>query len=265
MDYFKKLNEKLDLGWKYTDCSCPTCSKQALFDPSTDTFQCIHCNKALDLQRVSEKEIDLTEQKPLDLKETPKPQKETLLKETPLKKEDPSKKLAQKLLEGWTMLEECCPDCFVPLMKPRKGGSAICVSCDYKWGGNKKENNNENSNKKNQNSFKDIPYKQDLQRDFNDLSIKETLLDKNHDKPRPLIKENQSKRARISVLNSQEEAIENISTMILALTGVYKEKINGIVNEKNLDSAERIIKGPLKTLVKIQGDLLQNYARLKEL
>lgn len=40
-----------------------------------------------------------------------------------------SKKIGEKLLHGWTMLNESCNDCLAPLMKSKKG-EKICFGCD---------------------------------------------------------------------------------------------------------------------------------------
>ena len=38
------------------------------------------------------------------------------------------------LLQGWAMLEECCDECNVPLMRNRTKDKEVCVECnrDYK-------------------------------------------------------------------------------------------------------------------------------------
>eukprot|EP00898_Chlorokybus_atmophyticus_P008121 jgi/Chlat1/830/Chrsp104S01173 len=43
--------------------------------------------------------------------------------------------LSQKLLEGWTMLAQSCPDqsCNVPLVQARSGSPVLCVSCGMSW------------------------------------------------------------------------------------------------------------------------------------
>ena len=42
--------------------------------------------------------------------------------------------MGQLLLQGWAMLEACCDDCNVPLMRNRAKDSELCVECgkDYK-------------------------------------------------------------------------------------------------------------------------------------
>lgn len=34
------------------------------------------------------------------------------------------------LLQGWAMLEECCDECNVPLMRNRTKDKEVCVQCD---------------------------------------------------------------------------------------------------------------------------------------
>lgn len=45
-----------------------------------------------------------------------------------------SNDMGKLLLQGWAMLEECCCDCNVPLMRSPKKDQEICVQCgkDYK-------------------------------------------------------------------------------------------------------------------------------------
>ena len=45
-----------------------------------------------------------------------------------------SNEMGQLLLKGWAMLEECCEDCQVPLMRSPDKSSELCVQCkkDYK-------------------------------------------------------------------------------------------------------------------------------------
>ena len=37
--------------------------------------------------------------------------------------------MGQLLLKGWTMLEECCDECSVPLMRSRDKKVEYCVQC----------------------------------------------------------------------------------------------------------------------------------------
>eukprot|EP00242_Pyramimonas_sp_CCMP2087_P015061 CAMPEP_0198216360 /NCGR_PEP_ID=MMETSP1445-20131203/56931_1 /TAXON_ID=36898 /ORGANISM="Pyramimonas sp., Strain CCMP2087" /LENGTH=91 /DNA_ID=CAMNT_0043892557 /DNA_START=126 /DNA_END=397 /DNA_ORIENTATION=- len=44
--------------------------------------------------------------------------------------------LSKKLLEGWTLLSESCPDpsCNVPLVKNKAHSKVFCVSCEKTYG-----------------------------------------------------------------------------------------------------------------------------------
>lgn len=44
MDFFEKLNKKLDEGYKLTDYACPLCKKSVVLNPSDKTLFCIGCN-----------------------------------------------------------------------------------------------------------------------------------------------------------------------------------------------------------------------------
>ena len=46
------------------------------------------------------------------------------------KRDQSSKKMGQLLLQGWAMMADSCPDCFVPIMKNRKNNEEVCVICD---------------------------------------------------------------------------------------------------------------------------------------
>jgi uncharacterized Zn finger protein (UPF0148 family) len=41
-----------------------------------------------------------------------------------------SQKMGALLLQGWAMLEECCEECNVPLMRNRTKDKEVCVQCD---------------------------------------------------------------------------------------------------------------------------------------
>jgi uncharacterized Zn finger protein (UPF0148 family) len=42
---------------------------------------------------------------------------------------DPSKKLGEKLLQGWCMLDKTCDTCYVPIMRDRNNRE-YCVGCE---------------------------------------------------------------------------------------------------------------------------------------
>ena len=45
------------------------------------------------------------------------------------KSDDISKKLGEKLIQGWAMLEDACQDCNVPIMRSKKG-EMVCFGCN---------------------------------------------------------------------------------------------------------------------------------------
>ena len=49
MEYFTKLNAKLDLGWKITDASCEQCKKTLVYNPTKNEFFCVMCEKIAEL------------------------------------------------------------------------------------------------------------------------------------------------------------------------------------------------------------------------
>ena len=42
---------------------------------------------------------------------------------------DPAKKLGEKLLQGWCMLDKTCDTCYVPIMRDRNNRE-YCVGCE---------------------------------------------------------------------------------------------------------------------------------------
>ena len=46
---------------------------------------------------------------------------------------DSSKAMSELLMQGWSMLADTCPDCFVPIMRSRDKKEDKCVGCgtDY--------------------------------------------------------------------------------------------------------------------------------------
>lgn len=59
MDYFERLNKKMDAGWKLTDKYCSKCQVAYLVDPEQTKLLCAHCGLEKDLHsqsRVSRKD-----------------------------------------------------------------------------------------------------------------------------------------------------------------------------------------------------------------
>lgn len=243
MDFFKKINEKLDLGWKYTDCDCPTCKKQVLYNPEDDTFHCIQCEKTLDLQVQQQPKASSSTKEEFLLHKNDVSQK---------KRNDSSAKLAQKLLEGYTMLEECCPDCLIPLMRPRKG-NAVCVGCDFKWAGDQpavKTKEDEKNERKEEN--RDVENK-----------TKKKEIERNNDKPLQLKEKEAGNRE--NRIYKQEIVLDNIGNILVNISKMYKEKVEKACKEDSLDSAERVLKGPLEDLLRLQSIFLSNYEKYRQI
>ena len=43
--------------------------------------------------------------------------------------QDPSKKLGEKLIQGWCMLDKTCDNCYIPIMRDRNNRE-YCVGCE---------------------------------------------------------------------------------------------------------------------------------------
>jgi len=156
MNFFKIMNQKLDEGWKVTDISCTLCKGTVMVNPSLTEYFCVRCNKPVSMvQEVDESDEEDVETENQNTKKGSNQnssskedsaekivqsnnelekysdysalQNEVLSR---MNRPDPSKKLGEKLLEGWIMMKEGCPDCeSVPLMKSKKG-EILCVACD---------------------------------------------------------------------------------------------------------------------------------------
>ena len=50
MDFFEKMNKKLDEGYKLTDTNCPQCNKSIMYDPKEKTLYCIGCMMPVKLE-----------------------------------------------------------------------------------------------------------------------------------------------------------------------------------------------------------------------
>jgi len=44
-------------------------------------------------------------------------------------RKDTSAQMGQLLLQGWTMLEDVCCECYVPIMENKRAKKRLCVSC----------------------------------------------------------------------------------------------------------------------------------------
>ena len=55
MQVLNRINAKLDLGWKMTNASCPTCNGTSLAEPSQALRElyCPKCDKTFDISEIS--------------------------------------------------------------------------------------------------------------------------------------------------------------------------------------------------------------------
>lgn len=265
MEYFSKLNQKLDQGFKLTDVSCQNCKKTALFNPADSTFQCVNCEKILDF------EVDSSSLAPPASSSSPLPQKSSS-SPPPLSLNPPpssssisksnelSSKLAQKLLRGYTMLEECCPDCLVPLMRLKKE-AAVCVGCDYKWLASSSSHHPPpppplSSPPPPSSSFPPVSSSNNNQK-----------TEKNLDKPRALsppppsvslISPPQPTSAFPPSSSSLNLIRDNLLEMTSMLSSLYLEETKDIVKGKNLRGADNLINGALPQLISLFNQLNNN-------
>lgn len=242
MEFFSKVNAKLDQGWKYSDCECPECKKPAMFNTKAETFHCLQCEKTLHFERVQPEE-------------QPSPSKIQTL-ENPVRKREKdqtSGKLAEKLLEGWTMLEECCPDCLVPLMRPKKG-AAVCVSCGFEW--------DKTKTKKPEPQAERIENQELLSKE--ERKKEKEIRDRNLDKPRPVSEF--PKKGQTDVIAVKQEALmESFNGILMGVGRIYKEKGEKISNDGNFEAAEAFIKGPVAEFLEVQRRFLENCLKIKEM
>ena len=262
MEYFSKLNKKLDDGFKLTDVSCPTCKKTALFNPLDSTFQCISCETTLDFEVQSSSltlpatspplptlpatspPLPTSSSSPPPLLSNPPPSSSSISRSNEL-----SSKLAQKLLKGYTMLEECCPDCLVPLMRLKKE-PAVCVGCDYQWLASTSSHSHHPPSSS-------IPPPGAIKYD--------QKTEKNLDKPRALPPPPPSPPVNLVCPPQPSSAFpcspslnlirDNLMEMTSLLSCLYLEETKDIVKGKDLRGADSLIKGALPQLIGLFNQL----------
>eukprot|EP01017_Pseudomicrothorax_dubius_P019435 TRINITY_DN2137_c0_g1_i17.p1 TRINITY_DN2137_c0_g1~~TRINITY_DN2137_c0_g1_i17.p1 ORF type:complete len:241 (-),score=32.23 TRINITY_DN2137_c0_g1_i17:755-1477(-) len=123
MDFFRKVNELMDKGYKMSDAHCEKCRTPVMCDPTLTRLFCVTCGEYTELNLASttnsnQDEDNQQEVKNEELAPPPKPRKT----------DDYSKKIGEKLLMGYTMLEQACDTCYVPLMRSKKK-EVSCVGC----------------------------------------------------------------------------------------------------------------------------------------
>jgi len=143
LEILSRINKKLDEGWKMSDQSCPICHTIIMGNPATKEFYCVKCQMPAKIfQDDEEGEIEIVSSSgngksanknkngSIDSFEKEEEYENMIFKrEAERRKSDEmSKKMGEYLLQGWTMLEDCCLDCLFPLMRSKKG-EVICVGC----------------------------------------------------------------------------------------------------------------------------------------
>lgn len=88
--------------------------------PHSDEALCVNCGKVINI-------IDSINVVDDAVAEGPS-RAPTEVEQSTSNVEDPSQALADKMLEGWTLLAEHCPRCATPLVRSRQG-RMLCVSC----------------------------------------------------------------------------------------------------------------------------------------
>lgn len=150
----KRSGALLLAGWKMLASTCPVCSN-ALFSKG-DEMRCAYCDLPVRIasanDHVEERSSNIVagvatsaaeEVKQPEVRSTPvlAAATSTVFDEQELQRrkqlDQASKLLGEKMLQGWTMLAQYCPDFTkcrgTPLMRERNSPFALCVCCNQKY------------------------------------------------------------------------------------------------------------------------------------
>ncbi len=153
-DVINRTGSLMLKGWKLLATSCPICHTALL--SKDNQMRCPGCDMPVVMEgQISSKEEKVNEVEPstntLISHSTPVEEEEEVVVDVPTsyeqlrreyeeknkKSNQVSSKLGEKMLQGWTMLAESCPDfdqCGgTPLMKEPSTGSILCVSCNREY------------------------------------------------------------------------------------------------------------------------------------
>lgn len=134
LSIFKKISQKLDEGWKLTNVNCPICNTSIIGQLNPKQFYCVKCEMPVKIEEDEDEDVEVIgsrngsnegKQEVNDFDNM------LYAKENEAKRkkaDELSKKMGEKLLQGWAMLEDSCFDCMFPLMRSRKG-ETVCVGC----------------------------------------------------------------------------------------------------------------------------------------
>lgn len=131
----KSLGEYLLKGYAMLAENCPSCLIPLMRDPKSMDRLCVNCDrvfKAGDSIHDHDEEEEVEEEDEEDEQSLNQAALLTSKSHKPpsdQEKADPSKLLSDKMLQGWALLETCCPVCSTPLARD-KAKRMFCVSCD---------------------------------------------------------------------------------------------------------------------------------------
>lgn len=142
----QKTGEMLLSGWKLLGLHCPICSTALL--SKDDNMRCPSCDapvlteSQVEINNRLTNVISFGEEKKCEIVNDDLLEPKLIyelnkdIQDLKSKRDDISSKLGQKMLLGWTMLGETCPNELcrgTPLMKEGSHGTMICVGCDSKY------------------------------------------------------------------------------------------------------------------------------------
>lgn len=132
----ERTSKLLLSGWKMLALSCPICNT-ALMQSKVGEKQCPSCNLPVVSEgEIRERKVEVASSNISNIEEVRESYDDLRAKyEKDNKKQSQTSSLiGQKLLQGWTMLEQCCPDVSecrgTPLMRESIDGPSICVCCN---------------------------------------------------------------------------------------------------------------------------------------
>ncbi|KAJ3314815.1 Coiled-coil domain-containing protein 42 [Boothiomyces sp. JEL0838] len=130
------LGKYLLKGWTMMQECCDTCEGVPYMRNKKKELYCVSCEKykkedspAQDAVKENVQSVELQNAKTAQVAANADLKMQDL-QSLGQKKNDPSNLMGQLLIQGWTMLDSCCKECNVPLMK--KGNENLCVSCNNK-------------------------------------------------------------------------------------------------------------------------------------
>ena len=120
-----RIGGLLTSGWKLLNDSCPLCHTSLL--SKGIELRCPRCDLPVIIESIQEENFEEEDEEPIASFEELKREYDSRNKG----KATASSKLAEKMLSGWTLLAETCPNkqCEGTPMMRLRDGPIICVSC----------------------------------------------------------------------------------------------------------------------------------------